>query len=323
MCTDRPPPAWVTTAKSPRDGVPDPAGRIFFAQFSRATEVLGQVVAPLYAIDPDGSDLVQVLDCDMERPRVSPDGTRLAFSIVMSDGTWQVATSAVDGSDLRILTDASGYAETPDWSPDGSWLIYSRAAKACLTAYWDPCIQEEGNRYTLHRMAADGSDDRPIGDPDTVDWEPRLSPDGREVVFTRWAVSDLLRTLLIRDLATGEERKVSVVDPGDGLELEHPDWSPDGRWIIYNTTGDCGGACERVERVPADDPKAKPVVLYQDARGGAKPTYSPDGTSVVLGCRGGSLCQMHADGMDLEVLRPNPGLEFNHLDWGVSPKRGL
>ena len=137
VCTNRPPPAWVTSAKSPTDGVPDPAGRIFFAQFSYNTEVLGQVVAPMYAIDPDGSDLVQLLDCDIERPRVSPDGTRLGFSIVMSDGVWQVATSAVDGSDLRILTDGPGYAETPDWSPDGEWLIYSRASQACLTASWD------------------------------------------------------------------------------------------------------------------------------------------------------------------------------------------
>ena len=189
VCSDRQPPPWVTSAKSPKDGVPDPAGRIFFAQFSRATEVLGQVVAPLYAMDPDGSDLVQLFDCDIERPRVSPDGTRLAFSIVMSDGVWHVATSAVNGSDLRILTDGPGYAETPDWSPDGSWLIYSRASQACLTASWDDCIRKEGNRYTLHRMAADGSDDRPIGDPNTVDWEPRLSPDGREVVFLRNAVS--------------------------------------------------------------------------------------------------------------------------------------
>ena len=320
VCSDRQPPPWVTSAKSPKDGVPDPAGRIFFAQFSYNTEVLGQVVAPLYAVDPDGSDLAQLLDCDIERPRVSPDGTRLAFSIVMSDGTWQVATSAVDGSDLRILTDGPGYAETPDWSPDGSWLIYSRAAQACLTASWDPCIQKEGNRYTLHRMAADGSDDRPIGDPDTVDWEPRLSPDGREVVFHRWAVSDLLSTLMIRDLATGKERKLTIVDPGGGLELEHPDWSPDGRWIAYNTSGQCGGACERIERVPANDAKAKPVVLYHEARGGAKPAYSPDGASIVFGCRGGSLCRMNADGTDVVVLEENQGLEFNHYDWGVPPQ---
>jgi hypothetical protein len=151
---------------------------------------------------------------------------------------------------------------------------------------------------------------------------PRLSPDGGEVVFRRWAVADLLSTLMIRDLATGKERKLTVFDPGLGDELEHPDWSPDGRWIVYNTTGPCGGACERIERVPANDSKAKPVVLYQDAKGGAKPTYSPDGTSIVFGCRGGSLCRMNADGTNVAVLKENQGLEFNHYDWGVTPKAG-
>ena len=127
---------------------------------------------------------------------------------------------------------------------------------------------------------------------------------------------------MIRDLATGNERKLTFFDPGLGDELEHPDWSPDGRWIVYNTTGDCGGACERIERVPADDAKAKPKVLYQDARGGYKPTYSPDGTSIVFGCRGGSLCRMNADRTNVVVLKENQGLEFNHFDWGVTPKAG-
>jgi Tol biopolymer transport system component len=113
------------------------------------------------------------------------------------------------------------------------------------------------------------------------------------------------------------------LDSGGGLELEHPDWSPDGRWIDYNTTGDCGGACERIERVPANDSKAKLVVLYQeDAKGGYKPTYSPDGTSIVFGCRGGSLCRMNADGTNVAVLKENQGLEFNHFDWRVTPKAG-
>ena len=81
----------------------------------------------LHAIDPDGTDMVALLDCEVARPRFSPDGSRIAFAIVMDDQSFQVATMAADGTDLRILTDTPGYAETPDWSPDGSWLIYSYA----------------------------------------------------------------------------------------------------------------------------------------------------------------------------------------------------
>ena len=121
VCNGRKPPR-VEAANSAKDG-PDPAGRIVFGQVSRA-DVYSQVVDPLFAIDPDGSDLVQILSCEVERPRISHDGTRLAFSIYMSDGTWQVATSAIDGSALHLLTSTSGWASMPDWAPDDAWLTY-------------------------------------------------------------------------------------------------------------------------------------------------------------------------------------------------------
>jgi TolB protein len=318
VCANREPPTWVDGAH-PNDGVPDPAGRIFFSQFHRNTDVLGQIVAPLYAIDPDGSDLHQIMDCEMQRPRVSPDGTRLAFSLVMDDGWWQVATSAVDGSDLRILTSTPGFAETPDWSPDGSWLIYSHAAQTCVSSVWDTCIVDEGNRYSLWRVNADGTDPRLIGDPDNVDWEPRLSPDGTMVVFSRFHFPGLM-TLVVRDLATGEERETSRTD----LDLEHPDWSPDGRWIVYNPTCAPGTVpCEQIERVPADDLDATPVVLYaaDDAHAGIKPAYSPDGSRIVFGCKG-PMCLMDADGSNVETLVTVEGTELNHFDWGVLPSGG-
>jgi len=314
VCAKRQPPPWVAAASDPQDGVPDPTGRIFFSQFDHQTDLLGQVVAPLYAIDPDGSDLVQLLDCQIERPRVSHDGRRLAFSIVMDDGSWQVATMNVDGTGLRILTSTAGFAETPDWSPDDDWLVYSNAPVKCSTDDWSACITQNGERYTITRMSADGSDPQPIGERDTVDWEPRLSPDGTKVVFSRFHVPDGLQTLVVRDLASGDEHEST----GRTLDLEHPDWSPDGRWIVYNPTCAPGtGPCEQIERVPADDLNAKPVILYaaDDAHAGIKPAYSPDGSRITFGCMG-PLCVMDADGTNVATLVEVPGTELNHFAWG-------
>ena len=182
QCLEGQPPDWVSEASHEADDVPDPAGRIFFGQIARQTDVLGQVIRPLFAVDADGSDLEQVLNCNIHRPRVSPDGTRLAFSILVADDTWQIATSAVDGSDLQVLTSDAGYSETPDWSPDGSWLVYSRTEKACPSQDWESC---EGVTWSLWRMDADGGNQERIGEDGEFDWEPRLSPDGRSVVFTR------------------------------------------------------------------------------------------------------------------------------------------
>ena len=317
-CANRQPPYWVTGASSPNDGVPDPAGRIVFGELTRVDDVLGQLVR-LFAIDPDGSDLVQLLDCETARPRISPDGTRIAFAIAMDDGHDRVATMAIDGSDLRILT-TSGYSEYPDWSPDGSWLIYAHSDQECSNS---DCLQAQGVRESLWRMNADGSNQRRIGPADVVDQEPRLSPDGSQVVFSR---SDppafQTATIMIRDLATGEER----VATSHGRGEEHPDWSPDGKWIIYNTFDSASHPYlfQQIERVPSDDATATPVVLYPgDAtHDGWKATYSPDGSSIAFDCNE-ALCRMDADGSNVQVLVTAPGdelRELNHVAWGVVPK---
>jgi hypothetical protein len=316
ICANEAPPAAVADASHPNDGVPDPDGRIVFGRMVRNDEILGQLVS-LYAIDPDGSDVVQLLDCEVIRPRFSPDGIRLVFSIAMDDGSLQVATMAVDGTDLRILTTTPGYADTPDWSPDGSWLVYAHSPVACASPSWGVCNMEEGMHTTLWRMDADGTDQTLLGDPDAFDWEPRLSPDGREVVFTRVDPANAFWfTLMIRDLETGEERIVT----SDELEPEHPEWSPDGGSIIYNTLHEVDPSIpmERIERVPADDDEAVPEVLYAPPGGGLgayKPTYAPDGARIAFGCSR-ALCVMDADGSEAAPLFSIPGAELNHFAWG-------
>jgi TolB protein len=255
-------------------------------------------------MDADGYDVVQIFSCELERPRVSHDGRRIAFSIAMDDQTWQVATIAANGSDLRILTSTTGYAETPDWSPDDTWLIYAHSPVQCSR---NPLC--ESLNESLWRVSADGSDPRQVGStPATAwEWEPRLSPDGREVVFVRNSPADNHRWhLMIVNLESGQERVAKV----DTRDLEHPDWSQDGRFVIYNVNGG------PIERVPANDPAASAEVLTTDAsRSAFSPVYSPDGSSIVFGCDGG-VCRMNADGSDVAVLLDVPDVNFNHFDWG-------
>ncbi len=318
MCDDRAQPAWLAAAAAKGhegDGVADPAGRIFFGQFLYEDEIVAQVVQPLFAIDPDGSDAALVLDCQIARPRVSPDGERLAFSIMMDNRRWQVATSAVDGSDLRIITSDVGLSETPEWSPDGESLIYSYLP--CPSEDWEFCVGPETDGWALWRMDKDGETKEILTEQGVIAWEPRLSPDGGSAVFSRWdqaAEADAKMWIVVRDLTTGEER--SVEHPV--LNLEHPVWSPDGRWITYNTTSiePCID-CERVERVRADDLQAEPEVLYPAPPGGMKPAYSPDGSQIVFGC-GIEVCVMGANGEDPIVLMGIEGELVNHFAWGSS-----
>lgn len=213
-----------------------------------------------------------------------------------------------------IPSSTRGWADTVDWMPDDSSFVYAFGDDMCVTNSM-PCILKHVWTEHLWQMNADGTDQRLIGNPDTLDWEPRVSPDGTEVVFNRWSDSTgSAFSIWVRNLATGEERQVK--DEED--KPEHPDWSPDGRWIIYNTWAQ-SGRIERLERVPAHGPVAKPTLIYGDEQHHAiKAAYSPDGSRIVFGC-GGPLCVMNADGSHVRVLYAEPGVEINHFDCGVVP----
>jgi Tol biopolymer transport system component len=176
------------------------------------------------------------------------------------------------------------------------------------------CVEDEGFRQTIWRMDPDGSDQRLLGAPDAYDSEVRLSPDGRDVVFDRFDESKQLNMFMIRDLASGAERRVTTTNDGD---IEHPDWTRDGRSIVYNTNNH---DLELIQTVPATDPAAKPRTLYgDDSHTGYKPAYSPDGARIVFGCDG-NLCLMNADGSNVVTLVGPVGFELNHFAWGATPK---
>jgi Tol biopolymer transport system component len=298
----------------PGDGVADPAGRIAYAVVGRFDDAFGPVGTQLYAIDADGSDQVLLLDCDVIRPQWSPDGSRLAITLGLDDGSWQVATVAPDGSDLRVLTSGPGIHEIPSWSPDGDWIAYDAS---------DVGLDDPTFRVTLRRIGTDGSGAALLGEADTFDAEPRLSPDGSQVAFMRlYPDADWASEIVVRDLASGNER---VVVP-QAIPLEHPEWSPDGGSLVVNAP-DWAPDAATIYRIDLDAPDPAPVVLLDkatgDGWGGVKPVYSPDGSKIVFVCHQGEwtnddVCVMDADGTNVTPLVADPAVSENHPTWGMT-----
>ncbi|MDT0212920.1 hypothetical protein Q9R29_03380 [Rothia sp. ARF10] len=306
-------PSASPSSTHPGAGRPDPDGRIVFGRITRIDDLYGQVVS-LWAVDPDGSDEVQLTKGESAYPDWSPRGDRIAYTAGLPDGSWQVATMAPDGTDVRVLTSGPGVHDAPSWTPDGSALVYS----------YNPSGQPTSSSATLWRMNADGSSPARTGSPNTIDVEPRVSPDGRSVVFMRGTFQGAklaTLTLVVRDLTTGAERSL----PAAGKAPEHPDWTPDGASIVYNVWSGFTDAVpkDQVEQVPADG-SGRPTVLFAAtaSRAGFKPSFSPDGTRIVFGCAGvvtgkdSGTCVMNADGTGVRVVTDNPAWEENHFSWG-------
>ena len=145
-------------------------------------------------------------------PRLSPDGNRLAFSIL--DGSnWDVWVYDLTREVATRLTFHDGYDADQIWTPDGEYLIFT---------------SDRDGAANLYRKRADGSGDVEVLTEGEVQMYPiSLSPDGKLALAE--ANADTIDIYVISlDGATEPEPYLVT----SFLERD-PVFSPDGRWVAY------------------------------------------------------------------------------------------
>jgi hypothetical protein len=190
------------------------------------------------------------------RGRWSPDGRRIAFS-----GGDPAAPQVY----IMIPGDAAPQAVTdgtdPDWSPDGTRLVYVR----------------QGQLYTVN---LDGSDVRPLGA--TAASSPVWSPDGRSIAFTHTESCSndpifgrVCRTSVYLIDADGTHPRAVTTSGGSS-----PTWSPDASRIAYVRPGVFLFSGPRI--ILLDVRTRSEQALALAAPSVSCPVWSPDGAFVAL-----------------------------------------
>ncbi len=233
----------------------------------------------IWIMDRDGSNPRQVSKESfrlLNSPAWTPDSEFIAarkhFTSTRSLGAgeiWLFHRTGGDGLQMTERPDEQKDVGEPAFSPDGTYLYYSRDATPGSTFQYDK--DSNAGIYTIHRVDRDtGDTETLLGGPGGA-IRPTPSPDGRYMAYIRRVRFQSM--LFLHDLETGDEWPIY-----DALERDlqetwavhgvYPSmgWTPDSRSVVFWAAGkirrvdiEAGTAAEIPFRVQATLPALEVV----------------------------------------------------------------
>ena len=198
------------------------------------------------------------------------------------------------GGNLRVLTSAPLYNLYPDWSPDGTRLVYMVA---------DPKNTATSPAGDLWMMRADGGGKVALTHSLNAKW-PRWSPNGDAIVYADAPENRAdSYDLYLYILADRSIRRLTDAPGFDGF----PSWTPDGLILFASTRLD---GRTHLFRMNADGTTQRPLLVAPGEQ--ENPSVSPDGRRIAFVSTGNGeehLYTMARDGSDLRPLTEGSGVD--------------
>jgi TolB protein len=244
-----------------------------------------QGTSALFTINPDGTHERQITYPEPGGVDTlgnwSPDGTRLVLDrhteCGPDCGADELYVVNADGSGLHKIATPEASIESPAWSPDGQRIAFVMATGGVVNdlaadvSVWEIGTDGSGLRQVTH----------PVGFQQSEDHGVQYSPDGTRLVIERQLAScGFCPAIFTVDASDGGH--VVRVSPRGLNGFDHPDWSPDGQWVVFRTQSGRGGA----SAVYLAHPDGTRLQLILDGtrngRSFRSSTFSPDGHQLTI-----------------------------------------
>ena len=272
----------------------------------------------IFVVDADGANLERLSPGDGRydvdhSPDISPDGARVVYVTSrlphpVHGWTFDLETSALNGSDRRRLTENGTVEIYPAWSPDGSRVAYMGGS--------------------IRTVAPDGTGGREVVsylESVPGSWHyagPVWSPDGRRLAFVAKDDHIAANSLYIADADGSQVTRLFTVEaPGHNAPYVAPAWSPDGRLIafahfdraesrmrLYTVSLDGSDLAGRhVARSDAATVSelargTSPKIMHDVPRSTGSLEWSPDGTAILVAANPGPVYVVAADDSNVRVI---------------------
>jgi TolB protein len=259
----------------------------------------------IWTVNGDGTNKVLIYNTSFDNGdglTWSKDGNKVAYSsrtriyIVNSDGS----------NYQRLLVSYPKTIMHPDWSPDGSKLVFHSS--------WGG-DDWKNDIYIMDLSAWDGVSSGPSSPDDsritalTTDGNnyspghrfPTWSPDGSQIAFVAGSTLSIMNS----DGSNVTSLNVSV---GEGIS-----WSPDGSKLLYATPQQ-GGANTQIRVINVDGSEDTDL-SNNPTKQERHPVWSPDGTKIAFNYNQNLIYVMNADGSGKGPLNPQDHVYGKWPDW--------
>jgi TolB protein len=217
----------------------------------------------IWAMDYDGANQhpVTKLGTIALSPRVSPDGSRVAFS-GLSGGAWEILMYSLELNRMVSSPRLGGTNLSPAWAPDGIKLALSSSRGGYPNIYVMDASGGNANRVTSGK----GPDVAPS-------WNRKT---GSQIAFVSGR-SGLPQVYTMEADGTNVQR---MTDQGYAVS---PNWSPNGQFLTFSWMRKYGPGEPGSNDIYLMDIASKQwVQLTHDSGRNDYPSWSPDGRHIVF-----------------------------------------
>jgi Tol biopolymer transport system component len=251
----------------------------------------------VFLMNADSSNQRQVTTgANAHWAKLSPDGTKIAYQGYV-DHNYEIFVVNTDGTGLRRLTHHPGFDQAPQWSPDGTTILY---------------MSDKGHdreHYDIFTIKPDGTAETRLTSDARHDQVPMWSPDGKKITFSAHVAAGKNEIFVMNADGTAQTALTNDANYDFG-----PVWSPDGKRIAFESV-----RSNRHQIVVVNPDGTGQVQLTSATTASTDPTWSPDSTRISYRnspspTDNDEVWVMNADGTGKTRLTTD-GLDHFEVDW--------